>query len=736
MKKLILAALVLLSQAVFAQVQDTNVLEEVDVIGHRAAETTTQLKGKNIRFVAGAEGGVEGVLKTLSGVSSRNELSNQYNVRGGNFDENLVYINGFEVFRPFLVRAGQQEGMSTIHPHLVQNIKFSAGGFSASYGDKLSSVLDVKYALNPTRSQVVETSATGVNASYQNTVKGWTILTGFRYRDLSLVLGSTDTEAAYKPQNTDAQLYLSKHTQLGWRHELLLHASGNDMNFIPQTRSTKFGSLQEALELTVYFEGQERFGYQTQFGGYRLSKAAPFGMKHWLTSINAQAFHTVEHEITDVVGYYRLSELNNDLGSDEFGDIKLLRGVGAFHDYRRNFLDAIVSQAEWKNQFHKGSNTLEWGTGFNYTDIIDRYHEYKRIDSAGYSVPHNESIIDSVIEGRLYSTPQRELPLYYYVKAQQNLNHYRSYSWINWTGKYAGESGIWTWFVGSRFQYGSWSGAFTTSPRARLRWASMDDDVSWEFAAGMYHQHPFYREMRLRNGSLAAYVGPQESNHFIVRRNVGFEAWDRPFNWTVEAYGKWMTDINRFEVENVRIRYEANNTAVGRAIGIDSRLNGEFVKGTDSWFSLSLFRVQENDLTDNLDWVDRPTDTRFNLGIFFQDYLPGDPSTRMSLTLMAGGGFPFGPEGEGMEARVFRAPPYRRADIGFSKVLKSEEVEQRFAWLAPFEEVRITFEIFNLLQARNTVSYLWVRDVSTAGQYAVPNYLTSRMLNVKLYTAF
>lgn len=708
---------------------DTTLLDEVEVRESRPEDERTLVKGKDIEFTTGAEGGVEGVVKTFAGVSSRNELSSQYNVRGGNFDENLVYINGFEVFRPFLARAGQQEGMSIIHPHLVGNILFSAGGFSALYGDKLSSVLDVQYKRGGEKLDTkVESSLTGVNISATKAGMDWEILSGFRYRNNALLLNATDIQSDYFPSNADGQILARKWFDNGTSLEIFGHLSHNRMNQVPQNRETSFGSLQEALRLTVFFDGQENFGYDTQFLAARWNQRLGRGFR----SLSATGFHTTEREITDVIGYYRLSELNNDLGSDDFGEISLVRGVGAFQDYRRNFLDAYIVNAKYAEGRFFDAGKLNWGATVQGENIYDRYKEFQRIDSAGYSLPHRESQLDSVIGGRLYSTPLDNLDLYTHVSATQLITNTRLKGYVNWEGKWATDKGIWTYNAGVRTQYATLNGELRISPRFKLFYKPNEEGRTFTIAAGLYDQYPFYREMRQKDGVLNTEVQSQNAMHFTVRSDKDFEMWGRPFVWSFESYYKDLNRVNLYDIENVRIRYAANNNAIGRIYGFDSRVNGEFVQGTDSWFTFSLFKAEERPTDDFAQgWFARPTDTRFNFAVYFQDYLPNDPSTRLSLTLMVGGGFPFGPDGPGDGIsdpweRVFRSPPYRRADIGFIKVLKGK-------WTEQFDEVWVSAEIFNLLQARNTVSYLWVRDVSAAGQYAVPNYMTNRLINFKMH---
>jgi hypothetical protein len=426
------------------------------------------------------------------------------------------------------------------------------------------------------------------------------------------------------------------------------------------------------------------------------------------------------------------------LGSDDFGEITLVRGVGAFQDFRRNFLDAYIGNLKYDEVISFNNVDVSIGALVQGENIYDRYKEWERIDSAGYSLPYTGSTLDSVISGRLYSTPAEGLELYSHVSATQTLINTRAKAWMNVSGAKVVDKGTWRYNVGARMQWAQLSNEVRISPRANVKFTpegGLLADYRWTLSAGLYDQYPFYREMRLKDGTLNTEVKSQQALHLIARQDRYFNLWNRPFVWSLETYYKGLQRVNLFDVENVRIRYQGNNDGLARVYGIDSRINGEFVKGTDSWFTFSLFRAQERSTTSFVQgWHARPTDTRFNFAVYFQDYLPNDPSTRLSLTLMVGGGFPFGPDGIGNEIaqpedRFFRSPPYRRADIGFIKVLKGN-------WTQQFEEVWISAEIFNLLQARNTVSYLWVKDISAAGQYAVPNYMTNRLLNLKVHVDF
>ena len=408
--------------------------------------------------------------------------------------------------------------------------------------------------------------------------------------------------------------------------------------------------------------------------------------------------------------------------------------MGAYQDYRRNFLDAYVGNVQYETYSGRTAyGQLTVGAQVQYENIYDRYKEWQRIDSAGFSVPHSASEVDSVVGTTLYATPAQGLELFTHVSATQWLENVRGKACFNVERSFALDRGSLELEYGARLQWAQLNGEVRLSPRAQLRWKPEHSARSYAFNAGVYDQYPFYRELRRKDGTLDETVKSQQALHMIARTDKAFRLWDRPFVWSVEGYYKHLRRTNLYGVENVRIRYAANNDAVGRVYGIDSRINGEFVEGTDSWFTVSLFRAQEQPLGDSL-WYARPTDTRFNFAVYFQDHLPNDPSTRMSLTLMMGGSFPFGPDGPGdgilpPSERLFRSPPYRRADLSLIKVIHAD-------WTKRFEEVWVSLDIFNLLQARNTISYLWIKDASTARQYAVPNYMTTRLMNVKVHVDF
>jgi hypothetical protein len=730
-----------------------NVLGDIDIVDRKARfDNQVHVGTKAIEAFVGPNSGVEGIIKTLPGVSSYSELSSQYSVRGGNFDENLVYVNGIEVYRPFLVRNGQQEGMSFINSAMVSNVSFSAGGFEARYGDKMSSVLDITYRKPKDFAMTLEGSFLGGNLVYENThfKKRLSTLIGARYRTNQLLVGSLDTEADFVPQFTDIQAYLSYDLNDEWELNFLGNYSRNLYQVIPQSRTTDFGTIQESLRLNVFFDGKEDYDFTTRFAAigakYRPSKNLQLRFQ---TSV----FQTTEQEYFDVIGAYRLGELNTNLGSDNFGDITFTRSIGSFQNYARNYLDAIVANISHSGIYDEGAVTWRWGAKVQVEDIIDRYKEWERIDSAGFNVPNNsgfsyDSLIVTAVDangdprgGVVYSSVRDEdsLKLFESFASKVNVNSFRFTAYGERSQIFdLKERGDLFLNLGIRTHYWTFNQQNVISPRVSLSWKPSWEkrDMVFRFSSGFYYQPPFYREMRNLDGGLNEDIRAQQSIHFVLGNDYQLRIWNRPFKMVTEVYYKYMNNLIPYDLDNVRLRYRAENSATGFATGIDYRINGEFVKGIDSWASLSFMTIQEDIEDDGAGFLPRPTDQRFNFKIFFQDYLPNDPTFRVSLTLAYGTGLPFGPPQATAEERVFRLPAYRRVDIGFSKVLKSAGKTYKSKYLNSFESLWIGLEVFNLLDITNTVSYLWVKDISTARDYAVPNYLTPRLLNVKMVAKF
>ena len=731
--------------------------------GNRSG-TMVKIKPKIATQFTSASGSFEAILKTLPGVTSNNELSSSYSVRGGNFDENLVYVNDIQIYRPFLIRAGRQEGLSFINSNLVSDIKFSAGGFDAKYGDKMSSVLDVTYKEPEDFAGSFSVSLQGASLHVEGASKNHrlTYLTGVRYKTNQYVLQSLDTDGEYRPSFFDVQSYLTYDISEKWEIGFLGNIAQNKYNFIPQDRETEFGTINQALQLKVFFDGQEVDQFQTYFGAISNTFTPKTGTElKFITSV----FSTLEDESFDIEGAYRINELERDLSSDDFGDVKFNRGVGSFLDHSRNTLDAYVLNTEHKGKKIKGNHTTFWGVKYQREMIKDRISEWGYIDSTGYFIP--SSTIDSIG----YTTPSAQgsnlLELNELLKSQVNLNSNRYSSYLQrsyaWESK---DSVNYTFTAGVRGAFWDLNEELLISPRMSFSWQpNWEKDYLFRAAAGVYYQSPFYREMRDFDGNINRDIKSQRSYQLVLGSDRNFKAWGRPFKFTTEAYYKHMENVIPYEIDNVRIRYFATNNAKAYATGLDFKVNGEFVKGVESWFSMSVMKSEENLLDDfyiedyNSDgelivpgftansvvdtsiritpeWIPRPTDQRVSFALYFQDYIPKLPSLKMHIALYYATGLPFGPsDTHDRYKAVFRIPAYRRVDLGFSYLLKDAKKEHKGKLINGFKNIWLSAEVFNLLQINNVISYLWVKDV-TNRSYAVPNYLTSRQLNVKLHFEF
>ena len=678
---------------------------------------------------------IESLLKTFPGVSSSNELSSQYSVRGGNFDENLVYVNDIEIYRPFLIRSGQQEGLSFINSDLVSSIKFSSGGFDARYGDKMSSVLDIRY-IKPTEFNVSTTlSLLGGSAHIEGISKNrkFTHISGFRYKTSEYILNTLETKGDYQPFFWDFQTYWAYKFSDNFEISFLGNYAQNKYNFIPKSRVTSFGTLNDVLNLKIYYEGQEVDKFETCLGA--VSFIFQPGKKLSLKLISS-AFSTIEEETFDILGQYFLNELDNAIGSENYGDSIMNLGIGSFLNHARNYLNAYVFSTTHKGSFYHKSNKLTWGIKFQHEEVFDDIIQWEMIDSAGYSIPYSDSIVN----------------LSEFITANSQLKSNRITSYFQNTHSFKIKSTNLNLTSGIRTNYWDYNKQFLISPRVSVsvipNWKK---DITFHFASGYYYQPPFYKELRDSKGVLNENIKAQKSIHFVVSCDHVFLAWNRPFKLTTEVYYKQFDHLIPYKVDNVRIRYSAKNNAKGYAKGIDLKINGEFVKGVESWASLSIMKTEE-DMEDDFyyssdnkriepGYYPRPTDQLLNFSLFFQDYLPNNPSYKVHLSLFYGGKLPFtSPDSERYD-NPFRMPPYRRVDIGFSKVLKSEETtfndQNPFRF---FKSVWLCAEVFNLLDINNIISYIWITTVSqqpdVSLQYAVPNYLTSRRLNIRLIAKF
>jgi hypothetical protein len=697
----------------------------------------TVIEPEVIRKIPGANAGIENIIKTLPGVNSNNELSTQYSVRGGNYDENLVYVNEVEIYRPFLIRSGQQEGLSFTNTDLVQNVDFSAGGFQAKYGDKLSSVLDISYR-KPTRfGLATEASFLGgsvaVDAVSKN--KKWSGLAGLRYRDNSLLVNSQETSTNFRPTFADVQTNINFSPSAKWQFSFLGNVAQNKYNYQPLIRQTNFGTLSDPIALLIFYEGQEKDKYETYFGALKTTYNAS---DNFTLKLIGSAYHTLEQEYFDIDAAYALGEIDSNIGSETFGDVTYSRAIGSQLNHARNDLDALIVNAEVKGFHDIKKHQIEWGFKYTREDIRDRIIEWEVIDSAGFSL--NPRDLDIPSNNQPYTPFVGPLVPYRNVRAKNFININRFSGYAQWSLKTKLGSSEVSYNAGVRMHQWQVSGAPTAgvsqtvvSPRAQF--AIKPDwncDMIFRISGGYYYQPPFYRELRDSLGIVRPNVKAQKSIHFVISNDYSFKMWDRPFKMVTEAYYKSLTDVNPYTLENVRIRYAASNTAVAFAQGLDVRLNGEFVPGTESWLSFGYLKTEEN--IDNRGYISRPTDQRLKFGILFQDYMPNIPSVKVYLNIVYNTGLPGGsPSYADPYQYQNRLRDYRRADVGFSYVL-TEKNNQRPEghWLKKFKDCALGFEIFNMFNNQNAITNTWVRDVYTKSQYAVPNYLTTRVFNLKL----
>lgn len=688
------------------------------------------------------------------GLASNNELSTGYSVRGGNFDENLIYVNDIEIYRPFLARSGQQEGLSFINSDMVSNVAFSSGGYEARFGDKMSSVLDVTYK-KPTRFKAsVAGGLLGATAHVEDAIfhKRLRYVTGLRFRSNNYLLRALDTKGEYKPQFIDWQGLVSFDIREDLEVSVLGMYSRNSYNFIPQTRETSFGTVNQAYKLRVFFEGREITQFRTGLGAFTFNYKPIDGMS--LKFIGSYT-DSRESERFDVLGQYFLGELDNNLGSETFGESINETGVGSYMNHARNYLDAKIISIQHKGTHvtKNGVVAFRWGIGYNKELIDDRLREWNLIDSTGYFLPYFGP----------QDTSGNGLPYFLKSKISLDNDRYTAYYENTFTFR-TKDSTMLKLNIGGRLQYFSFNNEWMPSPRVSLgiipNWKHK---TTFRIAGGVYYQQPFYREYRDLNGQVNNNIKAQRSVHAIVGMDYIFKMWKRPFKFTAEAYYKYMDRLIPYEIDNIRIRYYAQNNAKGFAAGLDMKLNGEFVKGVESWVSFSIMGTQEDILNDfyyqkyDADgnkilpgsnavatdssimfpgYIPRPTDQRVNFTIFFQDNIPRLPDFKVNVMLVLGTGMPYGPPTYNRYQDTLRMPFYRRVDIGFAyQILRPDRKIKKKTFLNYFRSMQVGVDIFNLLGINNTVSYLWVRDTGSK-VYSIPTYLTPRLINARLSIDF
>ena len=734
------------------QLKFKNGLDEVVVTDFKTrSEESIRLDPKVFNQLPSPTGNIEDIIKTQLGVSSNNELSSGYSVRGGNFDENLVYVNDIEVYRPFLVRSGQQEGLSFANPNMVQNINFSAGGFEAKYGDKLSSVLDITYRKPTKFAGNASASFLGGNLQLEgvskNRLVAWNV--GGRYRSNVYLLKSLDTKGEYRPSALDVQSFITFDINPKFKIEFLGNIANNKYLVIPANRQTTFGTVTNALRFTVYFDGQELMQYTTFMGGLSATYKPTGKTKLKLIS---SAYRANEQELYTVQGQYFIDQLETDNSKPNYGQVAFNRGVGTYLNNGRNYLTASVYNLEHKGtHIINSNNELIWGARGQLEKIIDRLGEWRTVDSSGFIVPYNPDQINLL---DVYKTKITLPSTRYQVYAQYNyVKELKDSSSLKITG-------------GVRTNYWTVNKELLISPRVTIAYKpNWKKDWLFKLSGGVYYQPPFYRELRSISGEINKNVQAQKSVHVVFTSDYIFTMWNRPFKLLMSAYYKDLSNINPYEIDNVRIRYFANNNTKGYAVGSDFRINGEFVKNVESWATIGFLRTYEYS-KDNIHYIyynkdgeeiqkgytfdqvrvdsqrvdpgfiPRPTDQLVTFGMFFQDYLPKFPALKFNLNLQFGSGLPFGPPTHLRWQQILRMPPYRRVDAGFAyNVIKESREIKRKNVFNNLKEMWVFVEVFNLLQVQNTVSYTWIQDV-TGNRYAIPNYLTNRQVNVKLQIRF
>ena len=681
-------------------------LDELVVTERRRQTTQTEkLDIKDVRNSPSATGNsVEELVQQQAGVSSHNEMSSQYNVRGGSFDENAVYINNVEVYRPFLVRSGQQEGLSIINPDMVGSVAFSTGGFEAKYGDKMSSVLDITYR-QPQKTEVsASVSLLGASAYVGIGGKRFSMSHGLRYKTNKYLLGSLDTEGEYKPDYLDYQTFISYRPDSLWSVDFIGNISDNHYTFQPFNRETSFGTLTDVKSFKVYFDGQEKDLFRTLFGALNITRR--FG-KNTIVSLLASAFYTKEQETYDIQGQYWLDDVSNNTNI----------GVGTYMEHGRNFLTGHVENLKLIARHKTKRHDMEASLAIKFEKVKENSTEYEMRDSSGYSIPHTADRLD----------------LIYSLRSQNEIDSRRIEGYLMDTYRFATDGEKQSFFTlnyGLRFSNWSFNGETTVSPRASLAIVpGFNHDVTFRLATGIYYQTPFYKELRdtsTVNGrtvvTLNEKIKSQQSIHFVAAFDYRFKMLSRQFKFTTEAYYKRFHNLIPYNINNVKVTYYGENLCDGYAAGMDFKLYGEFVPGTDSWLTFSLMKTRQTLYGVSLPL---PTDQRYSLNLHFTDYFPGTERWRMTLRLAYADGLPFGPPHSGIERMQFRAPAYKRADIGLSYLLakgKENGSWYRNLWLAA--------DCLNLFGISNVNSYYWVTDV-TNNQFAVPNYLTGRRFNVR-----
>ncbi len=697
-----------------------------------------KVDASKVRFLAGPSSSIESLLSTFAGVNSTNEMSSQYSVRGGNFDENSVYVNNIEVYRPLLIRAGQQEGLSFINPDMVESVDFSSGGFGAQYSDKMSSVLDIRYKTPSKFEASASVSLLGATAYVGSASKNFTQIHGLRYKTSNYLLGTLDTKGEYAQNFIDYQTYLTFKFSDKWSGSFLGNVSQNTYRFIPKDRETTFGTFQSARNFKVFFEGQEDDKFRTLFGAFTIDYKPLKSLKF---SLMASAFNTFEKETYDITGEYWLSDVKiseTGLNTDDASTLS----SGTYHEHARNKLSATVANLSLLGEYKKGNHLLKFGINGQGEFIEDRINEWEFRDSAGYSLPFDPNRVE----------------LIYNLTSRNTMRSWRLAGFAQENYRLRRDHGLWNFGGGIRASYWSFNNEWLVSPRLAVSlYPNWKADFTFRFAGGLYYQSPFYKELRLETKdadgnstiTLNRDIKSQRSLHLVLGADYYFRLFKRPFKLTVEGYYKPADHVISYYIDNVRVRYSGRNDARAYTAGVDVKLFGEFVPGTDSWISFSWMRCREDILDDSYKvynnvgtylgqvepgFISRPNEQRYSVAMFYQDYFPNHPEYKVYLKMIWADGLPFGaPHSERYQA-TFRTKAYRRVDIGASrdfvagreKFMRKSKVVKRWA---------LNLEIFNLFNIKNVNSYYWITDIYNQ-QNAVPNYLSGILFNFKVTVDF
>jgi hypothetical protein len=687
------------------------------------AESLKQIDLKSIEKIPLPSGNLESLLTTL-GASSRNEMSAQYSVRGGNYDENLIYVNDIEIYRPLTVKTGQQEGLSFINSALVSSIQFAAGGFDARYGDRMSSVLDIKYKRPESFAGSVSGGFLGGSAHLEGSSSDhkFTHITGVRYKANQYILNTLQTKGDYQPRFFDLQTFLTYDLTNKLEISLLGNIGRNYYQLIPHSRQTSFGTYQQTLNFTVYYEGQEKDQFDTWLGAmtFDFHPTDKLSLK-MITS----GYKTSEAITYDILGQYRIDLLDNTTGSETADDSILNLGYGGNLIHARDYIDATILNLTHKGSYIGRQNSINWGLTIQTEDFNDKFKEWEMIDSAGYSVPISD----------------HQLQLYYYASAHNRLNATRLTGFLHHLTTFsAGLSKIY-FNSGIRFNYLSTNQQLVVSPRASIvLYPPWNNRWSFHVSAGMYHQPPFYKEMRDPGGNLHTNIHAQKSIHYVLGSAYDFMMWERPFKLTGELYYKKLDNLIPYIIDDVDIQYLPQYKAKGYAAGIEFKLNGEFVKDAESWATLSFLKTRENRYNDSYGEYPRPTDQLVNFGLFFQDYFPNNPSYRVHVNIYYGSRLPYSSPDYDKPEEYYHLKAYKRIDIGFSKsFVTDKQGNQKIGWKF-IRDLWGSAEVFNLFGFNNQASYQWIRTVSNQeglpNMFAVPNYLTGRLFNMRLTVKF